>query len=119
MCSETKRRHPKIILIGEIALVFSFSSILMSIALFSELRTLSLTLLGIGIAILLIAIVLMHYDKSNSKIGENLSKTGIWGICVLFASSVTVWILTSLVALGNIIIGDLLLLYALLDKRRR
>ncbi|KXH76640.1 MAG: hypothetical protein AM326_06875 [Candidatus Thorarchaeota archaeon SMTZ-45] len=119
MCSETTRKNPQLILTGEITLIIAISSILISIALLSELRTLSLTILGVGTAFLLLTIGLLYYDKSNSKIGENLSTTGIWGICILAASSVTVWVQNLFVALSNIIIGDLLLFYALSDKRRR
>ena len=121
MYSETQSERHSVILIREILIWLIITSALVTAALYSHIGITSEVLLsgGFAVGLLILQILLMRFDESGSRIGENLSQSGILGIIVLAASCITLWIAGLLTALGNIMIGSLILLHAILDRSRR
>ena len=121
MSSVKEKGSTHVILIREILLLFSLTSLLVTIALFFATGLSFVVLLGGGLAIALFVAsrLLIPFDKSKSRIGDNLSQTGIIGFCVLMANGCMSWGLETVVALFGIAFGCLIILYALLDGKRR
>ena len=121
MNSAKEKGSTQVILIREILLLFSLTSLLVTIALFFAMGLSIVVLLGGGLAFVLFAVnlLLIPFDKSGSSIGDNLSHSGIVGSCVLMANGCMSWGLETVVALWGIAIGCLIILYALLDGKRR
>ncbi len=121
MSSVKEKGSTQVILIREILLLFSLTSLLVTIALFFATGLSFVVLLGGGLAIALFVAsrLLIPFDKSKSRIGDNLSQTGIIGFCVLMANGCMSWGLETVVALFGIAFGCLIILYALLDGKRR
>ncbi len=121
MSSIEEKGSTRVILIREILLLFSFTSLLVTMVLFFATGLSSMVLLCGGLAFVLFAVnlLLIPFDKSKSRIGENLNHTGIVGFIVLIGNGCMSWGLEPGVALCGIALGCLMLLYALLDGKRR
>ena len=121
MSSAKEKGSTQVILIREFLLLFSIASILITAKLFLFAGLSSIVLLGGGLAFVLFAInlLLIPFDRSGSSIGENLNQTGILGIMLLLATSVMLWASEVTAAIGIIAIDCVIILYALLDGKRR
>lgn len=121
MDSVKEKGSTQVILVREILLLFSFTSLLVTVVLFFATGLSFMVLLGGGLAIVLFTVnlLLIPLDKSKSRTGENLSHTGIVGFIVLIGNGCMSWGLDPGVALWGLALGCLMLLYALLDGKRR
>jgi hypothetical protein len=121
MNSAKEKGSTQVILIREILLLFSLTTFILTEVLFFATGLSFMVLLGGGLAIVLFVAsrLLIPFDKSKSRIGDNLSHTGIWGFCILVANGCLAWIKEPCIALWSITLACLMLLYALLDDKRR